>query len=298
MKTITSIIYSLILLSTASCQEVRKVKVTVTEDDGTPIEAATANVIFLGYGNDGKKEKSGLTDTKGFFETSGASSGRIHVDITKKGYYQTKSDRLSRKGDHDVTYVLRKVIKPIPLCAKRLEIIPPVQGESCAYDFEAGDWVEPHGKGVISDIIFKDYFLRNNSVYEDFHYKIDISFPNENDGMLSYKQDELSNFKAPYYRSPLFKSLKASRTWTYSRDKKPNKAEISNREADRCYYMRIRTNSDAKGNVISANYVKIYGDFPDIKYYFNPSANDRNLEFDITKNLFKDLEVMERVQEP
>ena len=50
---------------------------------------------------------------------------------------------------------------------------------------------------------------------------------------------------------------------------------------------------DKDGKIISANYTKVVGDFSfrgtggvTFTYYFNPTANDRNLEFDPTKNLF------------
>ncbi len=39
---------------------------------------------------------------------------------------------------------------------------------------------------------------------------------------------------------------------------------------------------------MSANYAKIYGDFPKFVYFYNPTPNDRNLEFDPDKNLAKD----------
>ena len=52
----------------------------------------------------------------------------------------------------------------------------------------------------------------------------------------------------------------------------------------------IRT---AQGDIISAHYTKIMGDIRlaaqgslHFTYYFNPTANDRNLEFDPTQNLF------------
>lgn len=40
------------------------------------------------------------------------------------------------------------------------------------------------------------------------------------------------------------------------------------------------------GNIISAQYGKIYGDFLAFTYYLNPSPNDRNVEFDPDQNLF------------
>jgi len=51
---------------------------------------------------------------------------------------------------------------------------------------------------------------------------------------------------------------------------------------------------DKDGKIISANYAKVMGDFRldarhggvGFTYYFNPTPNDRNLEFDPKQNLF------------
>lgn len=59
------------------------------------------------------------------------------------------------------------------------------------------------------------------------------------------------------------------------------------------YFLRTRVKLDADGEIISAHYAKIYGDFRfdprgavSFTYYFNPVPNDRNLEFDPQRNLF------------
>jgi hypothetical protein len=60
------------------------------------------------------------------------------------------------------------------------------------------------------------------------------------------------------------------------------------------YFLRTRVRLDRDGNIASANYAKIMGDFlvatkggqVAFTYYFNPLPNDRNLEFDPKKNLF------------
>lgn len=79
------------------------------------------------------------------------------------------------------------------------------------------------------------------------------------------------------------------------------------------YFLRTRVKLDGDGEVVSANYAKIMSS--DAKYhgsdihfdprgkisftyYFNPTANDRNLEFDPEKNLFADLEDEEKVRLP
>ena len=74
------------------------------------------------------------------------------------------------------------------------------------------------------------------------------------------------------------------------------------------YFIRVRTSKNALGEVQSADYGKINGDFcimgaatlhPGISftYYFNPTGTT-NLEFDTTKNLLKNLQFLEQVQYP
>jgi uncharacterized OsmC-like protein len=61
MKTIAMLPVSLLLAGIASCQESRTVKVTVTEEDGTPIEEADATITFLGYSGETTQRRIGVT---------------------------------------------------------------------------------------------------------------------------------------------------------------------------------------------------------------------------------------------
>lgn len=91
----------------------------------------------------------------------------------------------------------------------------------------------------------------------------------------------------------------------------------ANAEADIGYFLRVRAEVDDQSNVKSANYAKVQGDFrfsprwknndSDIveaystvwfTYYFNPERDDRNLEFDPSRNLFADLRTTRQVREP
>jgi hypothetical protein len=49
----------------------------------------------------------------------------------------------------------------------------------------------------------------------------------------------------------------------------------------------VRSKLDEDGNIISANYGNNYGDFMSFIYNFNPTPNDRNVEFDPSRNLLK-----------
>lgn len=77
------------------------------------------------------------------------------------------------------------------------------------------------------------------------------------------------------------------------------------------YYFRVRTVLDDKGKVVSTHYGKIYGRFEFGRYkkaeslylksgiyYFNPTANDRNVEFDRSKNLATDVTASKKVTVP
>jgi len=67
---------------------------------------------------------------------------------------------------------------------------------------------------------------------------------------------------------------------------------------NRIYYFRVRTKMDENGNVVSAHYGKIYGDFMQFRYYFNPTPNDRNIEYDPKQNLLGGLQSFEQVTAP
>ena len=67
------------------------------------------------------------------------------------------------------------------------------------------------------------------------------------------------------------------------------------------FFIKTRIKLDEKGNVISAHYAKFIQDVQidirgRIKFtsYYNPTPNDTNLEFDLKKNLFKNLPDLEQ----
>ena len=136
---------ALCLFATSCMGVVRTVRVTVTEEDGAPIKDADVWVAYLGYQK--TTQKQGQSNAQGVFSATGSTPLRMGVRIAKDGYYETHSGRLSRTQDHDVSFMLRKKINPIPLYAKRGNIYFPANREWLGYDFESGDWTPPHGQG-------------------------------------------------------------------------------------------------------------------------------------------------------
>jgi hypothetical protein len=67
---------------------------------------------------------------------------------------------------------------------------------------------------------------------------------------------------------------------------------------NRNFYFRVRTKLDENGNVVSARYGKIYGDLAQFTYYFNPTLNDQNVEFNPKQNLLSGLQPLDEVSAP
>lgn len=71
--------------------------------------------------------------------------------------------KVSLKGE----IALRKIIKPTPLYAKKVRIDIPIKNQWIGFDCQHGDWVQPHGKGIRSDLYIKsDSRVMDNNNYD------------------------------------------------------------------------------------------------------------------------------------
>jgi len=302
-----------------------EVKVRVVDEAGAPVAGAAASVYFLHPRND--DHKGGVTDAGGLFSAKGSGTLGVGVMAQKSGHYSARVENLSRKTDHDLKVVLPRILNPVPLYAWR---VPgggpspafPVHGAWCGFDFEAADWVAPHGKGKTADILFRfknefkgwgevvygsgspeEYFEELRTLYvsrrQDFSFEnfktragkwdgvLEISFPGEGGGIFEEKGFlAYSKLKMPHV-APADGYVSG---WLYTSN---NYSPRTYRD-DVGFFLRTRVKLDKDGKVVSANYAKVVGDFQldaamgDVAfaYYFNPTPNDRNLEFDPKKNLF------------
>lgn len=266
------------------------VTVKVVDDSGGPVTGADT---WVSYGispvanqtNDWDKIE-GLTDADGEFAASHSDthSMSLGIHVRKSGYYPTDvvyelGAIFSReKWNPTLTLVLKKILHPIPMYAKRIIGAPAVLNQPLGYDLIAGDWVAPFGKGTNTDIIFTVRKTDNDTEFT-------ITFPNRDDGIqefhVPFKITEGSALRSPYeapedgYQSQL--------------TRKSNDYDES-----RCYFFRVRTASNTR-----ALYGKIYGDPMSLCYYLNPEPNSRNVEFDPKKNLIKKFRLFaERVNAP
>ena len=316
MKTITQILLLCLLIATgASCQEARTVKVQVTEESGTPIEDAHVSVWYMGFRPGESKEVAGNTNKKGVFLAKGVPLLRMEAFISKEGYYKSESGRLSRKKDHAITLVLRRIKNPIPLYAKRYRGKLPGLNNKYGFDLRKGDWVAPFGKGKQIDLFFAANIVRDRE--SKLAGKITISFPDEKEGAAKVTTQNgylpQSQLIMPNQAFAAGYISKISRIESgYENISKPFKTS---------YFFRTRAQKKDSGKYIF-NYSKFAKGFDfmmgggrfleepyrnkypkeyamvEFTYYFNPTPNDRNLEFDPTRNLFENLDSIERVNEP
>ena len=287
-----------------------KMSFYVIDDDGNAVESATVRAAFY---FDPKKQGMIIsqTDTNGLCSVEGVTHMDVSYQILKDGYYRTDGHYVFGMVDPPVvdnrwqpwsptnTVVLKKVKAPVPMYVNKVEVAIPVFNRPVGFDLEKGDWVFPYGKGNQTDMRFFatgkfDSNLERNSFLE-------ITFPNQKDGIKSLgipvrpEFNDRSMFTSPY----LAPESGYTTNWIYERKITRNGAERINpspRE-NMEFFFRVRTVLNGKGEIISAQYGKIYGDiicdFVDednlgvyFTYYLNPTPNDRNLEFDPDKNLF------------
>jgi hypothetical protein len=194
-----------------------------------------------------------------------------------------------------VALILKQIGKTIAMYAKWVNENPPMLGQPIGYDLTVGDWVCEGHKGANTDVMFQKWAYRKSGM--DYEYKVKVTFPKAGDGIQIYtipESEKGSGLRSPHvaplegYQSELNKERSAHPGQPAKNDDDPN----------RVYLFRVRTAKDHEGNIVSAHYGKIYGDFMQFTYYLNPTPNDRNIEFDPKQNLLGDLQSFEGVSAP
>lgn len=289
-----------------------KLTLRVVDDNGEVVPNATVNG---GHSKSDSyadvKRVEGTTDTNGCFAVEGKTNYEIGYQITKHGYYTTTDRYIFQKEakkqsiepviKHFLGYrwqpwnptntvVLKKKHNPIPMYVKKIDTPVPLRDTPVGFDLQAGDWVAPHGNGTQSDLLFM-----YKAEIQDFwngSLELDITCTNGMDGVIQLQKDMESNFHSTY-EAPISgyqSEVQFSFVTTTDRDLKVQKLG-----APEYLVIRVRTVLDDEGKILRAHYGKIYGPIEfgvgkehrvRFVYYFNPTPNDRNLEFDPDGNLF------------
>jgi hypothetical protein len=187
--------------------------------------------------------------------------------------------------------------------AKNVDAFIPTQDTPSGFDLEFGDWVAPYGKGKKADLLII-YHAKIEDIL-NFSNQLVIACNNKLDGLQRARKEIesslLSTYEAPIdgYQQQMVLTINRTKHTIIMHE------EIGDKEY---LIFRTRTVLDEKGNIVSAQYGKIYGPIEygradenhsaiRFTYYFNPTANDRNLEFDPSRNLFGQTD-KQRVYQP
>lgn len=264
----------------------------------------------------------GSTDTKGLFSGQGYTDYAPGMDLKKEGYYSGVipfppfTNAVNQRWEPwDATYsgVFRKIENPIPMYARIAVVKVPVQNKPCGYDLKEGDWVAPWGKGLVSDFVFTMSWDFKDFVHQDNSMK--LTFSNPLDGI------QPANLRKEFSHSAFIwdrQSPEAGYVGHYEMEfgvpnkgfRIPSAPQIkSGEQVDaQKFYFRVRT-IEKDGKIVSALYGKLSQGISigamsatnahiRIYYYLNPTPLDRNMEFDMEKNLFKGLNPMEQPRQP
>jgi hypothetical protein len=276
-----------------------RVTVKVVDEQNAPVTNATVKIAWHiappPDENITMTNVTGHTTDEGLFAVS-QRSGSIEVlcGAEKGAYYPAgRAHEFHKFKENDplkwnptITVLLRKIGKPIPMYAKSLNTHVPALDKTVGFDLLAGDWVAPYGKGTQPDILFTGQLIKRDDGESDS--TLTVGFPNSGDGIQAFTLSELEMTSS--LRSPHEAPTDGYQPhWVQTDNRKPGKPIESNRDSNRNYFLRVRTVLDENGHVKSALYGKIYGDFMQFRYYLNPTPNDRNVEFDPSRNLLKGL---------
>ena len=315
----------LMLVAAAQIASGKTVSVQITDDLGQPVADANVSVWFWSFIAKPQDEKKYRTDASGRVMAEGETKVGYAITVTKEGYYTARSEPyIPPKDLIERSYVLPRVLHPTGLKAIRDTTLKlPTKDVWLGYDFEVTDWVEPYGKGKVADfrLKYKNEFSgwqlteekmasarnANSDKSEDelrFFYgkwdgELEMAFPNPQEGVYEEEKRFLpySDLKLPHLAPESgYEPTRHYEASTY-------KGRLPERQVG--LFFRTRVKSDAAGKIITANYAKIYGDIyfdarGEVKfgYYYNPTPNDRNLEFDRSRNLLKLLSIQENPNYP
>lgn len=287
-------------------------KVTVTDGQGNPVKGAHVQGYFTNSRYDYKPqpERLGVTDKYGKTEVSGPGIADVYVRVYKKGYYESqKKISIVKSKNRAISFVLRPKKNPIAMYAKHMVVQVDKNISTYGLNLIDGTVVLSGKRGTDSDVYISSRIKVKSSNWAnlDLSHKLELTFPHKNDGVAVARIDEKwwdSKYKSAYqapkngYMNVFEVSLSRSKS-----------GGIQNKNIDEPLYLRIRTVTNKNGKIVSAIYCKVFpgisvmgalSDTPgfEMTYYCDPTPNDRNVEFDLNKNLFKSLKPDNRVLAP
>lgn len=302
----------------------QKLELTITDESNLPIEGVACKAWLNHSGTTSPLDTyvvSGKTDSRGVVVLQGETVRyQTACEAQAPGYYRSSAGGLwirKQSGNRwepwpvKIEFVLRKKINPHPMYAYRPApdswvTFPQSDLVSFGFDLIKRDWVRPYGQGIVADFVLstRSGIKKEGELLPQG--TMSLSFSNPGDGIISV-------IDAPTEDSDLMSPREAPLTgyakeFLFSSRPTQDGLFLGTKTARRVWMFRVRSKVDGKGEVLSALYGKIQG-HPDVllfsrghafemTYYINNRRNDRNLEWDLKNNLFKDLDFVQWPEYP
>lgn len=270
----------------------------IVDDEGSPVEGAkVSGWMFIDNNKDHGSHYSYLSYSNGLVDLKGKCGEYVRVVVKKNGYYTTmfeikypmpSADKCIVDGKwqpygETKEVILKKIKNPVRIGEfGRCSVPIPVYDQWVGFDLELREWVPPYGKGNYSDVMLKfgrELIHRQT----DFKMTMDVSFENNKyAGCYLMNVDSFSEKKTVYKAD---ENANFIPTMSFIQERHPGAKRIDNRiDKDSYLVFRTRTKVDEKGNLISAHYGIIRGEWAFFNsmlsagYLFNPISNNTNLE--------------------
>jgi hypothetical protein len=299
----------------------------VLTEDGKPLENVDVHVAIENFNDfkDGSNDIRGKTDEEGKFSAEGIGRPVAAIIASHEGYYPSRKDygnwnnfEEARKTgkyipwDQEINLTLRKVGKSVPMMVwlgnEINRNVSPDPGGEVGYDMFVHDWISPHGKGKVSDLLITLDLQPEDD--KTMKVKGEVKFGNEDDGLIPISEFPVPESLLKYPRVAPKEGYEVKLVNPFfpigvNRSQAAVKEPVG-------YMFRIRTSKDkSSGKILSAYYGKIvapvgytenanpfvvysfrrkddrhvFDPYIEFSYYLNPTPNDRNLEYDQRSNL-------------
>ena len=236
-------------------------------------------------GNDGRAI-SDFTCHSGYFEVEVSADG-FYPERLRDQYFATRlnssnTGQIFEEREKELSITLRRVINPVNMEGHRFseKTFPRRSGEF-GFALERCDWTSPFGAGKVADVTFKYDLVVTNDMSR---CSGSLSF-NACGGAYKLKKKKGTSFVSVYeadsnatYRT----EFPFSSYCSYKDSADYGAVRVA--EDDEYLVFRTRIVKDDNGNIVSANYGKIYGAIRTVGFfgakaiYFNPTPNDVNME--------------------
>ena len=284
-----------------------KIQIHIVDDIGHNVPDAAVSVFMgMNFRPKGYYLK-GMTDTNGIYVIEGKTCGdEIVIDVTKQGHYSSakklsfaemgrerdvKDNKWQPFGQHE-KIILRRIVNPVKLVAfdKLIDIVQ--TNVWLGFDMEKMDFISPIGNGRKVDFEIRAEW-DGLPAWKSKCCSAEIRFVGYGTG--GYYVENVLESTFPYIYEAQSDSLYTEsniRIVDRNGDMHTTKIPFERKSS---FVTRIRSIVDENGKIKAANYgcIRQFEIGPSrrgvvlcrLSYIFNPTPNDRNLEWDMKNNL-------------